>query len=90
MPLVCACAALWLACMAWPCAGASFVWFFALFRCGAPAAAVFADVAVRVQQVQAALNTMRTVLEVNKRPQVAADVPHAYSDKYLLAEFVTR
>ncbi len=33
---------------------------------------------------------MRTVLEVNKRPQVAADVPHTYTDKYLLAEFVTR
>jgi hypothetical protein len=34
-----------------------------------------------VQQVDEALATMRTVLEVNKKPVIAADVPHAYDDK---------
>ncbi len=31
---------------------------------------------------------MRTILENNRTPQYAADVPHEYEDKYLLAEFL--
>ena len=41
------------------------------------------------QQVQAALKQVATVLENNRNPRVAADVPHKYDDKYLLGEFLT-
>ena len=32
---------------------------------------------------------MKTILEVTRNPQYAADVQHEYEDKYLLAEFLT-
>jgi hypothetical protein len=35
-----------------------------------------------------AVSDVKTILESNRRPQVAADVPHEYADKYLLAEFL--
>ena len=37
-----------------------------------------------------ALETTRKVLDVNRTPQLAADVAHEYVDKFHLAEFVTR
>jgi len=37
-----------------------------------------------------ALDRVRLVLDAAKRPCFAADVHHQYSDKYLLAEFMTR
>lgn len=36
-----------------------------------------------------ALEKVKTVLENTKFPQHAANVPHTYNDKYLLAEFLT-
>ncbi len=41
-------------------------------------------------KIDAALERIRTLLENTRNPQYAADVPHAYDDKYLLAEFVTQ
>eukprot|EP01094_Clydonella_sp_ATCC50884_P009527 TRINITY_DN1905_c0_g1_i4.p1 TRINITY_DN1905_c0_g1~~TRINITY_DN1905_c0_g1_i4.p1 ORF type:complete len:920 (-),score=379.55 TRINITY_DN1905_c0_g1_i4:79-2805(-) len=40
-------------------------------------------------KVDAALARIRTVLEVNRTPKLAASVQHEYEDKYLLAEFLT-
>jgi hypothetical protein len=40
------------------------------------------------RRVDAALERVRTILETTRHPQYAADVPHEYEDKYLLAEFV--
>jgi hypothetical protein len=41
-------------------------------------------------QVNAALAKVRTVLETNRRPVLAApEVSHSYDDKYLLAEYLT-
>jgi hypothetical protein len=40
-------------------------------------------------RVDAALRRVKTVLETNRNPQYPADVPHAYDDKYLLAESLT-
>jgi hypothetical protein len=42
------------------------------------------------EMVERALTRIRTVLETNKNPTYAADVPHRYDDKYLLAEFLGR
>jgi hypothetical protein len=39
-------------------------------------------------RVDAALKTIRTILENTRNPSYPADVPHRYDDKYLLAEFV--
>ncbi len=39
-------------------------------------------------QVDAALAKAKTVLDVNRKPSLPADVPHKYTDKYLLAESV--
>ena len=39
-------------------------------------------------QVDAALKTVKTVLDNTKNPQYASDVDHTYDDKYLLAEFL--
>jgi hypothetical protein len=36
--------------------------------------------------VQAALNSMRQILDQEKLPNLASDVPHSYQDKYLLVE----
>lgn len=41
------------------------------------------------RQVDAALQRIRTVLDITRSPQYPADVPHAYDDKYGLAEFLT-
>jgi hypothetical protein len=41
-------------------------------------------------KVDAALQRIRTVLDNTKNPRSAADVPHRYDDKYLLAEVLTR
>src|SRR5690242_19034680 len=41
------------------------------------------------QQVDAALQRIRTVLETTRAPQYPAEVPHRYDDKYGLAEFLT-
>ncbi len=41
-------------------------------------------------KVDAALRRIRAVLDNTKNPQWAADVPHRYDDKYLLAEVLTR
>eukprot|EP01125_Pyxidicula_operculata_P009141 TRINITY_DN302_c1_g1_i1.p1 TRINITY_DN302_c1_g1~~TRINITY_DN302_c1_g1_i1.p1 ORF type:complete len:995 (+),score=364.51 TRINITY_DN302_c1_g1_i1:284-3268(+) len=41
-------------------------------------------------QVEKALKTVKTVLDVNKSPEVPTNVPHAYDDKYLLAEYMTK
>ncbi len=38
------------------------------------------------KRVDAALRTIRTVLDNTKNPRYATDVPHRYEDKYLLAE----
>uniref|UniRef100_A0A7S4HH76 Uncharacterized protein n=1 Tax=Vannella robusta TaxID=1487602 RepID=A0A7S4HH76_9EUKA len=40
------------------------------------------------QQVSAALTSIRTVLDNTRNPAVASEVPHSYTDKYLLAEFL--
>jgi hypothetical protein len=40
-------------------------------------------------KVEAALQTIRKVLDNTRSPEMPADVPHRYDDKYLLAEFVT-
>ncbi len=40
-------------------------------------------------KVDAALHRVRTILENNRTPQFAANVPHEYEDKYLLIEFLT-
>ncbi len=40
--------------------------------------------------VDAALKTIRTVLDNEKNPQLPADVPHRYDDKYQLAELLSR
>jgi hypothetical protein len=40
--------------------------------------------------VDAALKSVRTILDNTRNPQYAADVPHRYEDKYLLAEALTR
>eukprot|EP01064_Diplonema_japonicum_P008949 TRINITY_DN16417_c1_g1_i4.p1 TRINITY_DN16417_c1_g1~~TRINITY_DN16417_c1_g1_i4.p1 ORF type:complete len:962 (+),score=350.13 TRINITY_DN16417_c1_g1_i4:32-2917(+) len=42
------------------------------------------------QKLDAALQSVRTVLHQNRAPQFAGDVHHQYEDKFLLAEFVTR
>jgi hypothetical protein len=39
-------------------------------------------------KVDAALAKAKTVLDVNRKPTLPADVPHRYADKYLLAECV--
>ena len=36
------------------------------------------------------MRRIRTVLDDTRNPQQAADVPHRYDDKYLLAEVLTR
>ncbi|MBA3540908.1 MAG: hypothetical protein H0T79_14950, partial [Deltaproteobacteria bacterium] len=41
-------------------------------------------------KIDAALKRVRTILDNTRNPQSAADVPHRYDDKYLLAEFLTR
>jgi hypothetical protein len=41
------------------------------------------------QKVDKALTTIKKVLENTRSPQLAADVPHRYDDKYLLAESLT-
>ena len=40
-------------------------------------------------KLDAALQRIRTVLDTSRQPQLAADVPHEYADKYELAEFLT-
>ena len=40
-------------------------------------------------KIDAALRTVRKVLDNTRSPETPADVPHKYDDKYLLAEFVT-
>src|SRR5688572_27582173 len=42
------------------------------------------------EMVDEALKRVRTVLDTTKNPQYAADVPHKYDDKFLLAEVLTR
>lgn len=41
------------------------------------------------KQVTAALDKVRTILETNRAPGFPEDVPHQYTDKYLLAEGLT-
>lgn len=41
------------------------------------------------RQVDSALSSVRTILENARSPQLAAEVPHTYSDKYALAELLT-
>ena len=41
------------------------------------------------RRVDKALESARRVLDTTREPVLAADVPHEYADKYLLAEFVT-
>eukprot|EP01060_Flectonema_neradi_P035550 TRINITY_DN657_c0_g1_i1.p1 TRINITY_DN657_c0_g1~~TRINITY_DN657_c0_g1_i1.p1 ORF type:complete len:907 (+),score=211.93 TRINITY_DN657_c0_g1_i1:55-2775(+) len=41
------------------------------------------------KKVEDGLTIVRRVLEQNRNPVVASDVEHAYSDKFLLAEFLT-
>eukprot|EP01122_Echinamoeba_exundans_P006772 TRINITY_DN1971_c0_g2_i1.p1 TRINITY_DN1971_c0_g2~~TRINITY_DN1971_c0_g2_i1.p1 ORF type:complete len:992 (+),score=172.24 TRINITY_DN1971_c0_g2_i1:130-3105(+) len=41
------------------------------------------------RQVDKALASVKTILENERQPQLAADVPHTYSDKYALAEYLT-
>ena len=45
----------------------------------------FQDAVFR-SKIDAALTTVRTILDTTKHPQRAADVPHKYDDKYGLAE----
>jgi hypothetical protein len=40
------------------------------------------------QQVDKALTSVKTILDNARRPELAADVPHTYSDKYALAEYL--
>eukprot|EP01125_Pyxidicula_operculata_P017535 TRINITY_DN613_c0_g5_i1.p1 TRINITY_DN613_c0_g5~~TRINITY_DN613_c0_g5_i1.p1 ORF type:complete len:1046 (+),score=365.38 TRINITY_DN613_c0_g5_i1:48-3185(+) len=40
-------------------------------------------------RINAALEKVKTILDVNKTALIAADVPHSYDDKYLLAEYLT-
>ena len=40
-------------------------------------------------RIRDGLNIVRRVLDQNRNPSVAADVEHAYDDKFLLAEFLT-
>jgi hypothetical protein len=40
-------------------------------------------------RVDNALKRVKTILDTNRNPQYPADVPHAYDDKYLLAESLT-
>jgi hypothetical protein len=40
-------------------------------------------------QVNKALQSVRTILENARKPDFADSVPHSYSDKYFLAEFLT-
>jgi hypothetical protein len=41
-------------------------------------------------RVESALVRVRMILEATRNPQRPSDVPHAYDDKFLLAEFLTR
>src|SRR5260221_8876304 len=41
-------------------------------------------------KVDAALRRIRTVLDNTRNPQLPADVPHRYDDKYHLVEFLAR
>ena len=41
------------------------------------------------QQVEAALSSVRKVLDTSRNPTYAADTPHQYDDKYALAEFLS-
>jgi len=40
------------------------------------------------QRVDKALSTIKTLLENHRNPQLPAEVPHEYIDKYVLAEFI--
>ena len=40
-------------------------------------------------RVEEAMRQVKTVLDNEKSPHLAEDVPHEYQDKYLLAEFLT-
>jgi hypothetical protein len=42
------------------------------------------------QRVDNTINQLKTILDVNRNPLIAAQVPHKYEDKYLLAEQLTR
>lgn len=48
------------------------------------------DEAVFKSRVSSALDRVRTILDNTRTPQYAADVSHEYSDKYLLAEYLTQ
>jgi len=41
------------------------------------------------QRMDKALETVTTILETNKHPVFAGDLPHSYHDKYLLADYLT-
>ncbi|HVJ92033.1 MAG TPA: hypothetical protein VM580_19665, partial [Labilithrix sp.] len=41
-------------------------------------------------KMEAALGTIRKVLDNTRNPETPANVPHQYDDKYILAEFVTQ
>ena len=41
-------------------------------------------------QVSTALGTIKKVLDTNRNTVIAEDVPHEYTDKYYLAEWLTR
>ena len=41
-------------------------------------------------QVDKALKAAKTVLDVNRTPELAEDVGHSYADKYTLVEMITR
>ncbi len=40
--------------------------------------------------VDAAMKSIRTILDNTRNPQYPGDVPHRYEDKYVLAEFLAR
>ena len=42
------------------------------------------------QRLDAALRTIRSILDNGRNPAHPAEVPHRYEDKYLLAEFLGR
>lgn len=42
------------------------------------------------QGVDAAMKSVRTILDNTKNPRYPADVPHRYEDKFVLAEFLAR